>query len=305
MIVGTGDAAHRHATRATSTRWAARRCGSTGSPGRRGRATRSPRPSTNRRYVHTFGHRNVQGLAAAQRTARSGRWSTARTATTRSTCLVNGSDYGWHPVPGYNESVPMTDHEPPRRPGRGQVELRASRRSPPPAAPSSTARSGARSTARSRSPASRPAASLFLTFDGSGNFQRKRVPAALTQVRAAPDRHPGAGRRPARHHLERRRPRRDPAGQRRSSASRRPVEEVPAGADRGDPDRERDDGHHQRALRVRHEPAAGHHRHDQPDDQRGRRRPSRARRVRWRRTGRTSRPCRPRRRTPTARSVGP
>ena len=24
--------------------------------------------------------------------------------------LITGGDYGWNPVPGYNQSVPMTDH---------------------------------------------------------------------------------------------------------------------------------------------------------------------------------------------------
>ena len=37
--------------------------------------------------------------------------------------LVNGADYGWNPVPGYNEAVPMTDQDLPGRPGRGPLEL--------------------------------------------------------------------------------------------------------------------------------------------------------------------------------------
>lgn len=61
-----------------------------------------------RRYVTTFGHRNVQGLA--QR--RDGSiWSVEHGSfrDDEVNLLVNGGDYGWHPVPGYNEQVPMTD----------------------------------------------------------------------------------------------------------------------------------------------------------------------------------------------------
>ena len=61
-----------------------------------------------RRYVLTFGHRNVQGLA--QR--RDGTlWSVEHGSYRDDEVnkLVAGGDYGWNPVPGYNESVPMTD----------------------------------------------------------------------------------------------------------------------------------------------------------------------------------------------------
>ena len=49
------------------------------------------------------------GPRPAPATARSGRSSRAPTATTRSTGCATGGDYGYNPVPGYNESVPMTD----------------------------------------------------------------------------------------------------------------------------------------------------------------------------------------------------
>ncbi|HEX5861440.1 MAG TPA: PQQ-dependent sugar dehydrogenase [Nocardioides sp.] len=63
----------------------------------------------NRRYVHTYGHRNIQGLA--QRSDGS-LWNAEHGPGVEDEVnrLVNGGDYGWHPVPGYNESVPMTDH---------------------------------------------------------------------------------------------------------------------------------------------------------------------------------------------------
>lgn len=68
----------------------------------------------NRRYVHTYGHRNIQGLA--QR--RDGTlWNAEHGPGIEDevNLLRNGGDYGWHPVPGYNEGVPMTDHSLPGR----------------------------------------------------------------------------------------------------------------------------------------------------------------------------------------------
>ncbi|WP_340538097.1 PQQ-dependent sugar dehydrogenase [Nocardioides sp. GXZ039] len=62
------------------------------------------------RYVHTYGHRNVQGLA--QR--RDGSMWSVEQGSYRDdevNLLVPGGDYGWNPVPGYNESVPMTDQD--------------------------------------------------------------------------------------------------------------------------------------------------------------------------------------------------
>ena len=67
------------------------------------------RTSGNRRFVWTFGHRNVQGLA---RRADGSVWSVEHGSCRDDEVnrLVPGGDYGWNPVPGYNESVPMTDH---------------------------------------------------------------------------------------------------------------------------------------------------------------------------------------------------
>jgi glucose/arabinose dehydrogenase len=65
-------------------------------------------PNRNQRYVTTYGHRNVQGLA--QR--RDGSvWSVEHGSyrDDEVNLLRDGGDYGWNPVPGYNESVPMTD----------------------------------------------------------------------------------------------------------------------------------------------------------------------------------------------------
>ncbi len=73
----------------------------------------------NKRYLLTYGHRNVQGLAERKDGSV---WSVEHGPDVDDEVnrLVSGGDYGWHPVPGYNESVPMTDH---RLPGK-QVEAR-------------------------------------------------------------------------------------------------------------------------------------------------------------------------------------
>jgi len=66
------------------------------------------------RYVLTYGHRNVQGLA--QR--RDGSvWSVEHGSyrDDEVNLLRPGGDYGWNPVPGYNEEVPMTDQSLPGR----------------------------------------------------------------------------------------------------------------------------------------------------------------------------------------------
>ncbi|WP_460738252.1 PQQ-dependent sugar dehydrogenase [Nocardioides ginkgobilobae] len=66
------------------------------------------------RYVFTYGHRNVQGLA--QR-ADGSLWSVEHGSFRDDEVnrLVKGGDHGWHPVPGYDESVPMTDQSLPGR----------------------------------------------------------------------------------------------------------------------------------------------------------------------------------------------
>ena len=65
-------------------------------------------PNKRKRYVQTFGHRNVQGLAERKDGTL---WSVEHGPDINDevNLLVNGGDYGWNPVPGYNESVPMTD----------------------------------------------------------------------------------------------------------------------------------------------------------------------------------------------------
>ena len=113
LLVGTGDAAIGTNPRNLSSLG--------GKTLRLNRVTGKPWPRNpfikgegKRRYVLTYGHRNVQGLA--QR--RDGTlWSVEHGSFRDDEVnkLVAGGDYGWNPVPGYNESVPMTDF---RLPGK-------------------------------------------------------------------------------------------------------------------------------------------------------------------------------------------
>jgi glucose/arabinose dehydrogenase len=132
---------------------------------------------TRRRFVHTYGHRNVQGLAQRRDGSL---WSVEHGSTRDDEVnrLVNGGDYGWHPVPGYNEAVPMTDHA---LPG---PQVSASWRSGDP----TVATSGA-AFVRGRKwgalhgtlavAALKASRVLFLTFDARGRLVRTRVPAVL------------------------------------------------------------------------------------------------------------------------------
>ena len=63
----------------------------------------------NARYVWTYGHRNVQGVA---RRPGSGEIWTVEHGPSRNdeiNQILRGSNYGWSPTPGYNESRSMTD----------------------------------------------------------------------------------------------------------------------------------------------------------------------------------------------------
>ena len=65
--------------------------------------------NANTRKLFTYGHRNVQGLA--RRPATNEIWSAEHGPDRDDEInrLLAGGNYGWNPVPGYNESVPMTD----------------------------------------------------------------------------------------------------------------------------------------------------------------------------------------------------
>jgi len=61
------------------------------------------------RRWYTKGHRNVQGLAFQPGTGRPYAVEHGSYRDDEINLLVNGGNYGWDPVPGYDESVPMTD----------------------------------------------------------------------------------------------------------------------------------------------------------------------------------------------------
>jgi glucose/arabinose dehydrogenase len=147
--------------------------------------------STSRRYVHTFGHRNVQGLAER---ADGSLWSVEHGSTRDDevNLLVNGGDYGWNPVPGYNESVPMTDQS---LPGK-QIEAKWSSGTPTVATSGGAFVYGAEWGALDGNLAVaclKASRVIFMKFDASGDLRRTRVPAALRQfgrlraVTLAPD----------------------------------------------------------------------------------------------------------------------
>jgi aldose sugar dehydrogenase len=179
LLVGTGDAAH--GTNPENLRSLG------GKTLRLDRETGAPWP-TNRfvhaanhhqRYVQTYGHRNVQGLA--QR--RDGSLWSVEQGTYRDdevNKLFNGADYGYNPVPGYNERVPMTDRS---LPGH-QVPARWRSGNPTLATSGGTfvygkqwgALDGALAVAALK--ASRV---VFLTLDARGHLLRARAPKALRQ----------------------------------------------------------------------------------------------------------------------------
>ena len=66
-------------------------------------------PFSSSPLVYTYGHRNVQGLA--RRPVSCQMWSVEHgpSADDEINLLVSGGNYGWDPVPGYNEGVSMTD----------------------------------------------------------------------------------------------------------------------------------------------------------------------------------------------------
>ena len=74
---------------------------------RRGSAEANPLASSPR--VYSYGHRNVQGLALRPGTGQMWAVEHGPRVDDEINLLVAGGNYGWDPVPGYNESVPMTD----------------------------------------------------------------------------------------------------------------------------------------------------------------------------------------------------
>jgi glucose/arabinose dehydrogenase len=177
LLVGTGDAATGtnprdlgslggktlRINRSTGAPW----------PGNPFRSASNPRT----RLIWTYGHRNVQGLAER---ADGTLWSVEHgpDRDDEVNLLQPGGDYGWNPVPGYNESVPMTDES---LPGE-QVPARWSSGFPTLATSGATFVSGAEwgpldgTLAVAALKGSRL---LFLHFDSSGTWQSTDTPPEL------------------------------------------------------------------------------------------------------------------------------
>lgn len=138
-----------------------------------------------RRLVWTYGHRNVQGLA--QR-ADGSVWSVEHGSFRDDEVnrLVAGGDYGWNPVPGYDESVPMTDQSLP-----GQQQEAAWSSGNPTVATSGaawvTGRQWGRLDGTLAVAALKGSEVLFLRFDASGGLRsvtRPRRLAGLGRLRS-------------------------------------------------------------------------------------------------------------------------
>ena len=208
LLVGTGDAAHRHQPARTSRRSAARRCGSTGSPASRGRATRSATPPTaTALHPHLRPPQRPGPGPARRRHAVVGR-ARAPTATTRSTCSRNGARLRLEPGARLQRVRPDDRPVAARASRCGRGGGPASRRWRPAAAAGLPRRAPGWGAYRGTLAvaALKAARVLFLRFDRPGTCGgcgcRRR--AAPRSAGSAPS-PPLAERRPAGHHRQRRR----------------------------------------------------------------------------------------------------
>jgi glucose/arabinose dehydrogenase len=132
-----------------------------------------------RSYVHTYGHRNVQGVAErADGTLWNIEQGTYRDDEVN--LLVNGGDYGYNPVPGYNESVPMTDQS---LPGK-QIKAKWRSGNPTLATSGGSFVNGAKWGALNGALAVaclKASRVLFLSFNAKGKLLRVRQPRDLRQ----------------------------------------------------------------------------------------------------------------------------
>ncbi|MCL8026391.1 PQQ-dependent sugar dehydrogenase [Nocardioides bruguierae] len=179
LLVGTGDAATSSNPQDTTSLG--------GKTLRLNRATGRPWPtnpwpdarSKKRRYVLTYGHRNVQGVM--QR--RNGTLWSIEHGSYRDdevNLLRKGGNYGWDPGPGYDESVPMTDHSLP-----GRQRSARWRSGEPTIAPSGGTFVDGREWGPLRGTmavaALKGSQMLFLRFDSDNRLTRVRAPRALKQ----------------------------------------------------------------------------------------------------------------------------
>jgi aldose sugar dehydrogenase len=136
-----------------------------------------------KRYIHTWGHRNVQGLS--QR-ADGTLWSVEHgpDRDDEVNLLRNGADYGWNPVPGYNESVPMTDQSlpGPQVPARWSSGFPTLATSGADWAPEGRASGWGSYRGALAVAALKASRLLFMKFDDSGHLRWVKVPSALTHA---------------------------------------------------------------------------------------------------------------------------
>jgi glucose/arabinose dehydrogenase len=129
------------------------------------------------RYIYTYGHRNVQGLALRS----DGTLWSVEHGTNRDdevNLLRFGANYGWNPLPDYNETAPMTDHS---LPGT-QLDARWSSGSPTIATSGAAWVRGSRWGAYKGTLAVAALAGervVFMEFNAAGELVRTRTPAAL------------------------------------------------------------------------------------------------------------------------------
>ncbi|GAA0979380.1 Aldose sugar dehydrogenase YliI [Nocardioides aquaticus] len=132
-----------------------------------------------KRYVLTYGHRNVQGLA--QR-ADGSLWSVEHGSyrDDEVNLLRRGANYGWDPRPGYDESVPMTDFSLP-----GKQRAARWRSGNPTIAPSGATfiRGAAWGRYRGRLAVAVLGGTrmMFQAYDGKGRLTDVRVPPVLRE----------------------------------------------------------------------------------------------------------------------------
>lgn len=175
LVVGTGDAARGTHPQSLASLG--------GKVLRMNRFTGAPWPTNpwvrgkgNRRWVLSYGHRNVQGLA--QR-ADGTLWAVEHGSDRDDeiNLIKSGRNYGWNRVPGYNERVPMTDG---RLPGTQHGARWRSGR--PTIAPSGAAFVGSGWGELSGTLAVavlKDQRLMFVRFDAAGRLQWTRSPAEL------------------------------------------------------------------------------------------------------------------------------
>ncbi|MFN0026951.1 MAG: PQQ-dependent sugar dehydrogenase [Acidimicrobiales bacterium] len=108
LLVGTGDAAiGTNPQDLTSLGGKVLRINAaTGGPAAGNPFLSSPNPVT--RLIYSYGHRNVQGLAVRPGSGDIYEVEHGPSRDDEVNVVTAGANYGWDPVPGYNEGVPMT-----------------------------------------------------------------------------------------------------------------------------------------------------------------------------------------------------